>query len=74
MDATMSWAIFRSEGSLPDEATKISPADDERVNVSEEHEIGYWCRKFGVTPAQLRAAGEKVGDLARRVETELKRR
>jgi uncharacterized protein DUF3606 len=54
--------------------TKTSPADADRVNVSEEHEVEYWCKRFGVSPAQLRAAVEKVGDVARRVETELKRR
>jgi len=59
---------------LADEAAKTVPADASRVNVGDEPEVEYWCRKFGVSPAQLRAAVAKIGDLARRVETELKRR
>ena len=53
---------------------KTGPQDADRVNVYDESEVEYWSRKFGVAPAQLLAAVEKVGDLARRVETELKRR
>jgi len=59
---------------LSDGAPKTSPQDIGRVNVDSEDELEYWCNRFGVTPAQLRAAVESVGDLARRVETELKRR
>ena len=65
---------YFSEESLGDEVAKTVPADASRVNVHDDSEIEYWCRTFGVSPAQLRAAVEKVGDLARRVETELKRR
>jgi hypothetical protein len=59
---------------LLDDTTKTGPQDAERVNVHEEYEVEYWCKRFGVTPTQLRAAVEKVGTSARRVETELKRR
>lgn len=57
---------------LPDKRPKSIPQDASRINV--EDELEYWCNRFGVTPALLRAAVEKVGDLARKVETELKRR
>lgn len=63
-----------SEESLADQTAKTVPQDADRVNAQDESEVEYWSRKFGVTPAQLLAAVEKVGDLARRVETELKRR
>lgn len=59
---------------LADETAKTVSQDLARVNVDDESEVEYWCRKFGVTPAQLRVAVENVGDLARRIETELKRR
>ena len=59
---------------LPDKNAKTVPQDASRINVHEEDELEYWCNRFGVTPARLRAAVEKVGDLARKVETELKRR
>jgi len=44
------------------------------VNIHYESVVEYWSKKLGVTPAELRAAVVKVGDLARRVETELRRR
>jgi hypothetical protein len=59
---------------LPDDIVKKGPQDADRVNVHEEHEVEYWCKRFGVTPTLLRAAVEKVGTSARKVETELKRR
>jgi Protein of unknown function (DUF3606) len=64
---------YSKEELLPD-AAKTASQDAGRVNINEESEVEYWCRRFGVTPAQLRDAVAKVGDLARRVETELKRR
>ena len=59
---------------VPDDTANTVPADETRVNINDESEVEYWCREFGVTPTQLLSAVEKVGDLARRVETELKRR
>jgi uncharacterized protein DUF3606 len=50
------------------------PQDASRVNIHDESEVEYWSKKLGVTPAQIRAAVARVGDLARRVETELRRR
>ena len=63
-----------TEEMLADETAKTVSQDLARVNVDDESEVEYWCRKFGVIPAQLRVAVENVGDLARRIETELKRR
>jgi hypothetical protein len=57
---------------LPDKNARSVPQDASRINV--QNELEYWCKRFGVTPRRLQAAVEKVGDLARKVETELKRR
>jgi hypothetical protein len=62
------------EDLVPDDKTKTAPQNGSRVNVDEEHEVEYWSKKFGVTPSRLRAAVDKVGTSARKVETELKRR
>ncbi len=59
---------------MPDHALNTMPQDASRVNIHDEAAVEYWSKKLGVTPAQLRAAVAKVGDLVRRVETELKRR
>jgi hypothetical protein len=53
-------------------SVKDVPQNASRINV--EDDLEYWCKRFGVTPTRLLAAVEKVGDLARKVETELKRR
>jgi hypothetical protein len=37
------------------------PPDTARVNIDQMQELGYWTRKWGVTPAQLREAVERVG-------------
>ena len=65
---------YFTEERLADVRASTVPADASRVNVHDDSEVEYWCRKFGVAAAQLLAAVAKVGDLARRVETELKRR
>lgn len=46
---------------MPDDRSKRGPADAARVNVSEDYEVQYWCKKFGCTPEQLRAAVKAVG-------------
>jgi len=40
------------------------PLDSSRVNVNEPYEVNYWCKKWGVTPEQLRAAVKAVGTSA----------
>lgn len=59
---------------MADDKTKTRPQDAQRINVHEDYEIQYWCKKFGCTPDQLRAAVQKVGVMADAVEQELKRR
>lgn len=41
---------------MPDDLTNRGPQDRARVNVHEEWEVRYWCKHFGCTPDQLRAA------------------
>lgn len=59
---------------MADDKSKIGPQDAQRVNVHEDYEVQYWCKKFGCTPDQLKAAVKKVGVMADAVESELKRR
>ncbi|MBZ5578504.1 MAG: DUF3606 domain-containing protein [Acidobacteriia bacterium] len=35
---------------MADETAKTVPQDASRVNIHEESEVEYWCKKFGVTP------------------------
>lgn len=43
------------------------------VNVSDPYHVYRWCRRWGVTERQLRAAVRSVGGEARAVEAALKR-
>lgn len=38
--------------------------DRSRINIHEDWEVKSWCAKFGVTPAQLKAAVQSVGPMA----------
>jgi hypothetical protein len=46
-------------------------ADQARINIHEEWEVRRWSEKFGVTPAQLRAAVQAVGPMAKDVARHL---
>jgi hypothetical protein len=52
---------------MNDDLDKRGPSDRDRINVNETWEVTWWCRKFGVTEAQLRAAVKAVGVMARDV-------
>lgn len=46
---------------MTDDLKNHGPADRARVNVNEAWERAYWCKDFGCTEAQLRAAVAAVG-------------
>ena len=50
------------------------PADRARVNVGEAWEREYWCKEFGCTEAQLRAAVNAVGVMTTNVRAYLAKR
>jgi hypothetical protein len=49
------------------------PADPTRIDLTTPYEVRYWCREFQVTPAELRAAIERVGGRVADVRAELAR-
>jgi Protein of unknown function (DUF3606) len=57
---------------MADKPSKRGPQDRSRINTSEDYEVRYWSRKFGVSPETLKAAVLKVGNSAKAVEMELK--
>lgn len=59
---------------MSDDKTKASGQDRERINLNEDYEVRDWSRKFGVSPDELRAAVQAVGDRAAAVEAHLQRR
>ena len=54
-----------------DDKTKIGSPDRDLINTSENYEVEYWSKKFGVTAEQLKAAVKAVGNSAEAVKTRL---
>jgi Protein of unknown function (DUF3606) len=44
---------------MSDDPTKKGRQDRSRVNTSEDYEVQYWSKKFGVSPDELKAAVKK---------------
>ena len=47
------------------------PKDFQSIDITQGHEIAFWCVKFGCLPKILRLAVRKVGGNPRDVEREL---
>lgn len=57
---------------MADDKTKSGGQDRSRISLSEEYEVRDWCKKFGCTADQLKAAVKAVGNEAAAVESYLK--
>lgn len=57
---------------MADNKKKRGGADRALIALSEPYEVRYWCKKFKVTPAKLRAAVKAVGRSSRKVEAYIK--
>jgi hypothetical protein len=57
---------------MADDLKQTGKADDDRINVEQDHEVSYWSEKFGVSRARLRAAVERVGPMRKAVEQHLR--
>ena len=58
--ATMRSGPLRRPG-MADDLKNRGPQDRSRVNVNEDWEVTYWCKEFGCSEAELRAAVAAVG-------------
>jgi hypothetical protein len=56
---------------MPDNVSKIVPADRSRISLLEPYEVQYWADKFGVSKERLSEAVRNVGHSAAAVEQEL---
>lgn len=57
---------------MADNLQNRGPQDRSRVNLSEDYEVKYWTKKFGVSEEALRNAVKKAGSSAEAVEKALK--
>lgn len=48
---------------MADNLSNRGPQDRARVNTSEDWELKYWTKEFGVTEEQLKAAVKAVGPM-----------
>ena len=49
---------------MPDDLKKKRPQDAKRINLSQPHEVRYWCKRFNCSELELRQAVNAVGDSA----------
>ena len=57
---------------MADNRRKRGGSDRALIAVSEPYEVRYWCQKFKVTPAKLKAAVKVVGRSSKKVEAYIK--
>ena len=46
---------------MPDDKDIKGPADPQRININQDHEVEYWTKKFGCSKAQLVECVKRVG-------------
>jgi hypothetical protein len=54
-----------------DNKTKTGSPDTKLINTSENYEVEYWSKEFGVSAEQLRAAVKAVGNSVAAVKKHL---
>ena len=57
---------------MADNKKKRGGADRGLIALSEPYEVAYWSKKFKITPAKLKAAVQKAGHSAKKVEAHIK--
>ena len=58
---------------MSDDLKKTGRQDDERINVEQDHELGYWSDKLGVSRDELRKAVQAAGPMVKDVQRHLNR-
>ncbi|MEP0367426.1 MAG: DUF3606 domain-containing protein [Cyclobacteriaceae bacterium] len=56
---------------MPDDKTKRHPQDGKRIDINDPNEVRNWCKSFGCTEADLKAAVKAVGTSAQAVRKHL---
>jgi hypothetical protein len=58
---------------MADDKTKTAPQDAKLISLTEDYEIAYWTKKFGVTKEPLAEAVQRVGHSVAAVEADINR-
>jgi hypothetical protein len=56
---------------MADDKTKTGRPDSDLINTSENYEVEYWSKKFGVSPGELKAAVKAAGNSVSAVKKKL---
>jgi hypothetical protein len=56
---------------MADDLKQTGRQDDQRINVDQEHEVGYWSEKLGVSRARLHEAVQAAGPMVKDVQRHL---
>lgn len=57
---------------MTEDRSKASVAQDRlRISLTQEHEVRYWTKKWGITREELEAAVKAVGPMAAKVAMHL---
>jgi hypothetical protein len=56
---------------MADDKTKTGSPDSDLINTSENYEVEYWSKKFGVSAEELKAAVKAVGNSVAAVRKKL---
>jgi hypothetical protein len=58
---------------MADDLKQTGRADDQRINIEQDHELNYWSRELGVSRDELRSAVQQAGPMVRDVRQHLSR-
>jgi hypothetical protein len=58
---------------MADNLKQTGKPDDARINVEQDHELGYWSKKLGVSREELRKAVQAAGPMVKDVQRHLGR-
>jgi hypothetical protein len=56
-----------------DNKTKTGSPDSDLINISEDYEVQYWSKKFGVSAEKLKTAVKAVGNSAKAISKHLQK-
>jgi hypothetical protein len=58
---------------MADDLKQTGRADDQRINIEQDHELSYWSKELGVSRDELRSAVQQAGPMVRDVRQHLSR-
>jgi Protein of unknown function (DUF3606) len=61
------------ESAMADDKINRGPQDRSRVNLSEDYEVRYWTKEFGVTKDELARLVQQHGNSVEKLRQELRR-